>query len=105
MIQHIEFFKLTREVGDAKLEEMIRATRSILLKIPEVLSVRSGRNIDQNSDWPFFFSVEVESLEKLRIYKEDAMHFKFIETVIKPNTTECLVTDFETEPGRELKYS
>ena len=105
MINHIVFFKLKPEIDAHKLEEMIRATRSMLLKIPEVFSVRSGRNLDTDSDWPFFLSVEVETLEKLRIYIEDPVHLKYVETVIKPNTTARFALDFQTDPSKELKYS
>ena len=105
MINHIVFFKLKPEIDDHKLEEMIRATRSMLLKIPEVFSVRSGRNLDTDSDWPFFLSVEVETMEKLRIYIEDPVHLKYVETVIKPNTTARFALDFQTDPSKELKYS
>ncbi|MBT8044908.1 MAG: Dabb family protein [Verrucomicrobiae bacterium] len=105
MIQHVVFFKLKPEVDSHKLEEMIRSTRSMLLKIPEVLSVRSGRNIDTKAEWPFFLSVEVESLEKLRMYIEDPVHLKYVETVIKPNTSARFALDFETDPSKDLKYS
>lgn len=105
MIYHVVFFKLKPEVDDARLEEMIRTTRSMLLKIPEVLGVRSGRNIDPKAEWPFFLSVEVETLEKLRIYIEDPIHLKYVETVIKPNTSARFALDFQTDPSKELKYS
>ncbi len=96
MIHHLVFFKLKPEVTDAKLEEIIRATRSQLTKIPEVLSVRSGRNVDSESEWPYFLAVEVESMEKLAIYRDDPQHIKFVEQVIKPNTAERLALDYET---------
>ncbi|MGB0774779.1 MAG: Dabb family protein, partial [Akkermansiaceae bacterium] len=78
MIHHAVYFKLKPEVDDHKLEEMIRTTRSMLLKIPEVLSVRSGRNIDPAGEWPFFLAVEVETLEKLRVYMDDPVHLKYV---------------------------
>ena len=105
MIHHTVFFKLKPEVDDQKLEEMVRSTRSMLLKIPEVLSVRSGRNIDPSAEWPFFLAVEVETLEKLRMYIEDPVHLKYLETVIKPNTTARFALDFQTDPSKDLKYS
>ena len=105
MIHHIVFFKLRPEVDDHKLEEMTRSTRSMLLKIPEVLSVRSGKNIDPSSEWPFFLTVEVETLEKLRMYVDDPIHLKFVETVIKPNTTARFALDFQTDPSKKIKYS
>ena len=105
MIHHVVFFKLKPEVNDQKLEEMMRSTRSMLLKIPEVLSVRSGKNIDTKGEWPFFLTVEVESLEKLRMYVDDPVHLKYIETVIKPFTTARFAMDFQTDPSKDLKYS
>lgn len=105
MIHHLVFFKLQPEVDDLKLEEMMRATRSMLLKIPEVLSVRSGKNTDSDGEWPFFVSVEAESLEKLRMYTEDPVHLKYLETVIKPNTTARYSMDFQTDPSKDIKYS
>lgn len=105
MIHHIAFFKLKPEVDDQKLEEMIRMTRSMLLKIPEVLNLRSGRNVDTSAEWPFFISVEVETLEKLRIYMDDPIYLKFVETIIKPNTTSHFTMDYQTDPSKELKYS
>ncbi len=105
MIYHVVFFKLKPEVDEPKLDEIIRTTRSMLLKIPEVLSVKSGRNIEPGSEWPFFLAVELETLEKLRIYKEDPMHLKYVETVIKPYTTARFALDFQTDPSTSLKYS
>ena len=50
MIAHILLYKLRRDVDEPRLEEMVRTTRSILLKIPEVLRVHSGRNVEQGSE-------------------------------------------------------
>lgn len=105
MIHHVVFFQLKPEVDGPKLEEMVRTTRSILLRIPEVLGVKSGRNLDSRSEWQFFFAIEVESLDKLRMTLEDGFHLKFLETVIKPNTTGHFAMDFELDPSKELKYS
>ncbi len=105
MITHIVFYRLNPEVDDQRLEEMVRTTRSILLKIPEILSVRSGRNTDQNSEWPFFYSIEVASLSKLEMTKDDPLFFKFIESVIRPNTSGEFVFNFETDPSQDLRYS
>lgn len=105
MIYHVVFFKLKPEVDESKLEEIIRTTLSTLLKIPEVLSVKSGKNIDPDSEWPFFLSVEVETLEKLRIYNEDPIHMKYVETIVKTYTTDHMALDFQTDPSKPLKYS
>lgn len=105
MIQHVAFFQLQSQVDAPKLEEMVRTTRSLLLKIPEVLAVKSGRNVDPASQWPFFMAIEVESLDKLHATKEEPMYLKFLETVIKPNTSGYFMMDFEMDPSKDLKYS
>jgi Stress responsive A/B Barrel Domain len=87
------------------VEELVRSSRSLLLRIPEVLSVRSGRNLDVNSQWRFFVSIEVNSLDKLRVTLDDPFHLKFIEKHIKPNTVAHFAMDFELDPSKDLKYS
>ena len=53
---------------------MMRQTRTTLLKIPEVLSVKCGKRIDPECEWPFFLAVDVESMDKLAMYRDDAFH-------------------------------
>jgi len=105
MIHHVVYSQLKPEVDAAMMEELVRTSRSLLLKIPEVMSVRSGRNIDAGSQWQFFFSIEVDSLEKLRITLDDPYYFKFVEKHLKPNTREQFAMDFELDPSKNLKYS
>lgn len=105
MILHVVYFQLNPGVDQATLEEMVRTSRSLLLKIPEVLGVRSGRNLDRDSQWQFFFAIEVDSLEKLRATQDDAFHLKLIERTIKPHTCNHFSLDFELDPSRDLKYS
>jgi hypothetical protein len=105
MISHIAFYRLKPEVDEHRLEEMVRSTRSLLLKIPEILSVHSGRNVRPESDWHFFYSIEVASLGKLAMTTDDSLFLKFLETVIRPNTEDEFVFDFETDPSQDLRYS
>jgi hypothetical protein len=103
MINHLVLFKVKPEVDEEKLEWMMRETRIQLLKIPEVLSIRCGKRVGANAEWPFFLSVELDSTEKLALYLEDPNHVKFVEEVIKPNITERLSLDYEMEPGRKAR--
>ncbi|CAN5740751.1 hypothetical protein BH09VER1_BH09VER1_10680 [soil metagenome] len=105
MISHLVLFKLKPDVDDEKIEWMMRETRIQLLKIPEVLSVRCGKRVEDAMDWPFFLCVEIENREKLELYASDPHHVKFVEKVIKPNITERLALDYETEPGKDVRYS
>jgi hypothetical protein len=105
MIDHILFYKLRSDVDGARLEEMVRSTRSILLKIPEVFSVHSGRNVDQESEWSFFVSFEIENLDKLIMVEEDGLYLRFLRAVIEPNTDAQEAFSFETDPSKDLRYS
>jgi hypothetical protein len=105
MIHHAIHFQLAPEVDKAALEEMVRTSRSLLLRIPEVLAVRSGRNLDPESRWQFFVALEVDSREKLRAVLDDPFHIKLMERIIKPRTIDSLELDFELDPSKDLKYS
>ncbi|MFD2255565.1 Dabb family protein [Luteolibacter algae] len=105
MVHHVVYLELNESVAAATLEEMVRASRTWLLKIPEVLSVRSGRNLDPESQWQFFYAIEVDSREKLKFVIADAFYLKFLQQFIAPNTGNRFSMDFELDPSRELKYS
>lgn len=105
MVHHIVLFKLKPEVTTGKLETMMMSTRMMLLKIPEVLSVKCGKIIDPKGEWPFFLAVDCESMDKLAVYLDSPIHLKFVEETIKPNTTDYLALDYEMEPGKDVKYS
>ncbi len=105
MVHHVNLFKLPPEVTTEKLEQMMMTTRMSLLKIPEVLSVRCGKNIDGNSEWPFFIALDFESREKLAMTEDDAIYMKFAAEVIKANTVERLTLNYEMEPGKNVKFS
>ncbi|XHR28987.1 MAG: Dabb family protein [Chthoniobacteraceae bacterium] len=105
MIHHLALFKLNPEISAEELDSITRQTRAQLLKIDEVLVLRCGRNIDPASEWAFFIAVEVESTEKLELYKENAVYIKHLERVLKPNTREHFELSFEMEPGKDVRFS
>ena len=105
MVHNVSLFKLKPEVTPAKIEEMMMTTRMSLLKIPEILSVKCGKNIDPRSEWPFFITLDFESMEKLAMTEDDAIFMKFAADVIKANTSERLTLNYEMEPGKAVKYS
>ncbi len=105
MIFHVVYFQLNPEVDKTTMEDLVRTSRSLLLKIPEVLGVRSGRNLDADSQWQFFFSIEVDSLEKLRATLDDPFHLKLMEKTIKPHICGQFSMNYELDPSKDLKYS
>ena len=105
MVHHIDLFKLKPGVTPARVEEMMMNTRMMLLKIPEVLSIKCGKRIDPELEWPFFIAIDFESMDRYAIFKEDPIHVKFMEEVIKPNTADSLSLDFEMDPGKDVRFS
>src|ERR1700734_3423455 len=105
MVHQVTLYKLQPEVTPAKLEQLMISTRMTLLKIPEILSVKCGKNIDPNSDWPFFIALDFESMDKKAMVEDEAIFMKFVADVIRPHTAAALALDYEMEPGKSVKYS
>ena len=74
MIHHLVLCQLAPGVDEERIEWMQRQTKSLLLKIPEVLHVRSGRSLEDEAAWPFFFSVELLSTDQLESYADHPVH-------------------------------
>ena len=105
MVHHVVLFKLKPEVTPARIEEMMMNTRMQLLKIPEVLSIKCGKRIEPSVEWPFFIAIDFESMDKHEMFREDPIYVKYIEDVVKPNTSEALTLDFEMDPGKDVQFS
>jgi hypothetical protein len=105
MVHHIDLYKLNAEVTPARVEEMMMNTRMQLLKIPEVLSIKCGKRIEPEMEWPFFIAIDFESMDKYAIFREDPIYVKFGEETIKPNPEDSLALDFEMDPGKDVRFS
>ena len=105
MVHHVSLFKLKPEVTPEQLEKMMMTTRMSLLKIPEILSVKCGKNIDPKNEWKFFIALDFESLEKLAMTEDDAIYMKFNTDVIRAHTSEKVTFNYEMEPGKNVKFS
>ncbi len=105
MVHYIALYQLRPTVTDEQLEGMIRSSRSQLLKIPEVLHLSSGRTLDRNAQWPFFVAIDFESTAKMKMCQEDPIFIKFKEEVVRTFTTESQIHIFETDPGKDPKFS
>jgi hypothetical protein len=105
MVHHVVLYRLKPEVTPARVEEMMMNTRMQLLKIPEVLSIKCGKRIEPEMEWPFFIAIDFESMDKFAIFREDSIYVKFVEEVVKPNTEDSLTLDFEMDPGKDVRFS
>ena len=98
MIAYLSLFQLKPQVTEEKLEQMMSQTRVMLLRVPEVLTVKTGKRVNPADPYPWF-------VYKLAICQDDPHYFKFREEVLKPNISEQESTSFEMEPRKDVKYS
>ncbi len=105
MIAHVCLYKLKPEITPERLEEVMSLTRVQLLRVPEVLAVRTGKRVRPEDAWDWFIAFEVESLDKLAICVDDPHYIKFREEVLKPSVAEQCIQSFEMEPRKDVKYS
>ena len=105
MIAHISLYKLKPEITIDRLEEMMSLTRVHLLRIPEVLAVRTGKRTEANEPWQWYVGIEVESKDKLVIAQDDPHYLKYREEILRPAVAEQCVQSFEMDPRKDVKYS
>ncbi len=106
MVHYIALYKLKGVANnDETIEEMIRTSRTHLHRINEAHNFRSGRSIKEENQFTFFISADFESMEKLDMFREDPQYLLFEANVIRENTSECRELLYETEPGKDPKYS
>lgn len=104
MVHHIVLYRLKQTPTPEILDELMLKTRTMLLRIPEVLSIRCGRNAEGNgAEYPFFVAIDFDSLSKLEVYREHPVYVKYMEDVIKPLTAGQMMMNFEMEPRTIVK--
>jgi len=104
MLNLLIFCDLGSKPESKKLNELVRGSRSLLLKVPEVLSVSSGRNLDSKSQWQFNVSIHFENRQSMATAQSDPNYLKFEQEILAPWKATFQET-FETDPSKPLKYS
>ncbi len=106
MIHHLMLLTTKPEVIPSKLEEIMVEIRIRLLKIPEVNNLRVGKRVDTtNNPHTFFFSFDVENLDKLAYVHENAVYIQFERQILGPFVTATKTLDYEMEPCKDVRYS
>ncbi|MCB1232403.1 MAG: Dabb family protein [Verrucomicrobiae bacterium] len=105
MVHFISLHKLKKDVDEPKLDELMRVSRSLLLRIQEVHNVRSGKRIDPKNEYDFCVALDFESLDKLAMFRDDPLWMKFQHEHLAAVATDSLELIYETEPGKNVKYS
>jgi Stress responsive A/B Barrel Domain len=106
MVHHIALLKLKSSVTPEKVENLMVEMRIRLLKVPEVINLRCGKKIDdQNNAYDMFYSIDFESLNKLRIAQDSAIWIKFKLQILDPQVDQITAYQYEMEPGKDTRYS
>jgi len=105
MIAHLSLFTLKSGVTEPELEELMARTRVMLLRVPEVLTVRTGKRVNAADPHAWFIYLEVENMDKLASCQDDPHYIKFREEVLRPHVETREVTAFEMEPRKDVRYS
>ena len=105
MVHYIALYKLAKGTEESVVDDLMRQSRSFLFRIQEAHNPKSGKRIDARMDYPFFVSIDFESMDKLTMFRDDPVWIKFQHDHIKPVTWDFVEMVYETEPGKNLKYS
>jgi hypothetical protein len=106
MVHHICFLKLKANTSSEQIDNLIVETRIRLLKIPEIMNLHVGKKIDtKGNPNDIFFALDVESMAKLRIAKDDAVYIKFKHQILDQFSEQLTELNFEMEPGKNVTYS
>ncbi len=105
MVHYIALFRVGKATSDEDLEELIRASRTCFHRVHEARNFRSGRNLDAKGEFAFFLSADFESRDKYAMFREDPHFVRFENETLKSKTTSRVEHLYETEPGRDPKYS
>ena len=106
MIHHLVLLTVKPEVAPDKLESIMVETRIRLLKITEVNNLRVGKRVDtKNNPHTFFFSFDVENMDKLAYVMENAVYVQFEKQILSQFVAEFKSLDYEMEPGKDVRYS
>jgi len=106
MIHHLVLLTTKPEVTPAKVEDLMVETRIRLLKIPEVNNLRVGKRVDTVSNpYTYFFSLDVENMDKLAFIQDSAVYTQFEKQILGPFIADSKTFNYEMEPGKDVRYS
>ena len=105
MVHYIALYRISEDKSDEDLEEMIRVSRTCFHRVNEAHNFRSGRSIDRANPYGFFISADFESCDKLAMFREDPGYLRFETEIVRAHTLGGEEHLYETDPGKDPKYS
>jgi len=106
MIHHLMLLTTKPDVVSSKIEDLMVETRIRLLKLPDINNLRVGKRVDlEGNPYTWFFSFDIENMDKLAFVYESAIFIQYERQVITPFIASSQVFDYEMEPGKDVRYS
>lgn len=105
MVHYIVLYRIAKHTSEEELEEMIRLSRTCFHQVNEAHNFRSGRSIDPTNEYGFFISADFQSRSKLAMFREDPNYHRFEAEFVDAKTLGSTEYLYETEPGKNPKYS
>lgn len=98
--------KLKPDLSGDTVEKVMVEARIRLLKIPEIRNLSCGKKIDaKNNPHDFFIAMDFENLSKMRVAADSPIYHQFLAQVIEPYVAKQTSFEFETDPGKDVRYS
>ncbi|MGF1656083.1 MAG: Dabb family protein [Verrucomicrobiales bacterium] len=104
MIHQVILAKFAEGIKDEEIERLMRQTRMQLLKIPDVLTVRCGKKLQADQEWPFFVALEYDSKAKQGMVHDHPVYVKYRE-LLTESTESHQMLFFEMEPYKNVDHS
>lgn len=106
MVHHICLLQTKPDVSPEDLEQIMVETRIRLLKIPEITNLRVGKRIKvPENPYTYFYSFDVESMDKLQVTRDSAVWTLYEKQVLIPKVERMTSLEYEMEPGKDVTYS
>jgi hypothetical protein len=100
MIVHIVLFKWKQEAHSASIAATISALQELKHKIPFIIDLSCGQNLDsnhRNQGFQHGLVVKLPTRGDLDAYQNHEAHQKVLNNLIKPILAEVIALDYETE--------
>ena len=96
MVDHVVLFRLKDTTSEAQVDRAIQAINELSAKIPQVLSIRAGRNFSvRGQSHALVLVSQFRNREDLSVYADHPEHKSVVKEFIQPIREDLLVGDIE----------
>ena len=78
MLCHLVFYQMKNGTNGADADRLIREARERLPKLPGVLNLKAGKNIDSSGKHQVALSMDFADVETLEVYRVHPDHRAFV---------------------------